>query len=254
MAIHFQKRHELERATATLPQTESVKLVGVRKNLHLQLDFPFEAASSKQFSPSEQSSTHRSPYEDLPIDFEESPVMANGIIRTCPKNAGKKRHPRGSHIRHTLGVDVNWLLKRLVTNKHSPCDENPASKNSSQIGQVVHRQMQEHNNHNITNLPDTPTRYQTSPAIREDQSNQQHLVNGVRNGGNFSLRKLRTIIRQTRDNICSSTYEISSDRNSPTISSNQAQTRRSVPSLGIASLKAARSPLTMEKRPTSTRV
>ena len=174
----------------------------------------------------------------------------NGGTAIANNWGNKKRHPRGSHARHTLGVDVTWL-KRLVTLKHSSNDG--AVVESAQVVPSTESTPKANNvgGHHKNNGNHITAQPSCQPSLIAQNRSIPLFVNGIRTGS--SLRKLRAMLRQNRDrSICNSAYEIPNEISSPPCS-NFGRTRRSVPSLGISSLKA--SPMTMSKKPpSSTRV
>ncbi|KAK0393334.1 hypothetical protein QR680_000157 [Steinernema hermaphroditum] len=89
----------------------TVPVENVRMNMKLDLDPLAELQTAK--IPLE--SGPRSPYEEQPVNWR-------------PSARPKKKHPRGSTARHTLGVDVAWLKKFIPTKTSEKSDE---SKNDS---------------------------------------------------------------------------------------------------------------------------
>ncbi|CAD5212377.1 unnamed protein product [Bursaphelenchus okinawaensis] len=102
----------LVRINKPITNVNSTKVIVQKKQtaeseLVLHLDIPPELRNED--CPI-QRTRGKSPYEEIPIEKDDnSPKMRD--------NQGRRKHGRGSTLRHTLGVDVSWL-KKLVINKH----------------------------------------------------------------------------------------------------------------------------------------
>ncbi|KAI1714733.1 protein phosphatase 2C domain-containing protein [Ditylenchus destructor] len=222
------------------------------------LDIPPELQSDVSFSPTH---SRRSPYEDQPVmSFEAviAPMVkdqanatssdsrkGNGAVtmrnegneNNAPENSllrpNKKRHARNSLARHTLGVDVTWFKRLVLTSKQSsladtPTESDPPSKlppmsaNHSQYEGDSPRTVPCHNANYTNNSAQIP-----APKPGHTYSNNvSPNANGAQPRHNFSLRKLRGLIRQNRGGNCASAYDsigsLGSTPTTPTATSNMA--------------------------------
>uniref|UniRef100_A0A915D3Z2 Uncharacterized protein n=1 Tax=Ditylenchus dipsaci TaxID=166011 RepID=A0A915D3Z2_9BILA len=239
-SLILKKNAQKELVTKTLVESGETAVTGRRR---LNLDIPPELQSEINFSPDH---SRRSPYEEQAGSFESAmeplllelkqedisgrktynhsksmalEAILNQTVDSPPASTTesvirpkKKRHARGSLNRHTLGVDVTWFkdFKNLVTKssksssaaqEHDPPPTTPLPiphTNSARTESHASPYDMEPSYPNAdfnTNLNETsPTKFNTQP--RNSSSN------------NFSLRKLRGLIRQNRSGgSCASAYE-----------------------------------------------
>jgi len=185
----------------------------------------------------------KSPYEGsyAPATFKTTPERGKYVEQTIGANkirpSSKKRHSRGSHARHTLGVDVTWL-KRLVVNR-SISDENRIGDgdHSQRIGACDEVLAME-----------TPIKSKVNGAVKNPSNlplNGHHHPNDFDRSAsnNFSLKKLKTFIKQTRSAVNSS-LTAKPCHSTPILP-------RSSVILGISALKT---PPSTSRLPASTRV
>uniref|UniRef100_A0A1I8A690 Uncharacterized protein n=1 Tax=Steinernema glaseri TaxID=37863 RepID=A0A1I8A690_9BILA len=106
----------ISKSNVTEQQQERIESAPIGKDRsHMKLDLDPMADLQTPTIPLE--SGPRSPYEEQPVNWR-------------PSARPKKKHPRGSTARHTLGVDVAWL-KKLIPMKNAEKTDSYETKNDS---------------------------------------------------------------------------------------------------------------------------